>query len=205
MRAEQGFLQRLTTRGAPLVCAAALFTPFANPVEARPLAADKTPLQCLEYGGFSEKARSKVEICSSYITFSLFKSLGGYLKFGNSTNNVKSNNYRSSFEGFFYGQPRTQTEAQVRKLPKSPDSFLGNEVDIHDVEVGEPDVDLADNRAYVTVQQSVEVTRRNDRKILMPEKTTRRTITMCRIPGLALHRWVVVSYRPQPVDCNKLH
>jgi len=181
--------------GAVLLSAAALVGFSGQAAEAQPTSSVGLA-DCVPYLDFSKYHNHEYEVCTAYVANSAEIALQGFYKFGRSPSGARAGLARHHFESRYYDGPRQAIEGRVDSWPSGE-----NKVD-ENIDVQQLSSSLSANRALLTTLESWQVTA-PDGHALLQEQNRRRGITMCKIPGLLLHKWVVAKFSRDPnFNCN---
>lgn len=181
-----------TISSVALLGGAAGETAFAQPEATSGLA------DCAAYLNPARYHNHEYEVCTAYVANSAEVALQGYYKFGRSPRLARANLARHHFESRYFNGPRRIIEKRVNSWPVS-ENDVSEDIDITGLSVS-----LNANRALVTTREDWLVAADNGRT-LYQEHNRRHEITMCKIEGLVLHKWVVVKFTKDPnFNCGAL-
>ncbi len=191
MKVEQGVWQRrISTIGAPIACAAALFGPLVNPVAARPQ--DLSPVQTTlkECGKFENHV---FEACAAYIFNDAHWSLQPYYKY------VKSDSIFSGLKNRFKLKYERKARDKIIKMAGISTWTRGtNDVDGPDIDILNAQASLKCGKAVLVTREDWEVTNDKAPKPLYKEFNRIHTVLLSRraderfrLGDKVLHAWVV--------------
>lgn len=131
------------------------------------------------------------EVCFAYMVNCATGALLPYYKFGRSPNLARAFGFRNRFESRYFDQARQLFEQRLA------DWQHGGEADVsYSVHVVSVSSDLKTNTAHLVTLESWSVTINTPNGIFpaYTEPSSMHHITMKRIPGFLLHKWVVTNY-----------
>lgn len=134
--------------------------------------------------------RHQYEVCTAYVANASYLARLPYYKFGHSADADLARTFRERLESRYTGTARAMIERQTAGWPgpSELDVFLPT-IQIDSVSVS---ADLS--HAALTTHESWLV-RTESGKALFEERDVAHVITLARVPGLVLHKWVVTAIR----------
>lgn len=132
-------------------------------------------------------AKHGYEVFTAYLANSMAEALWPYYKLGRSKNDAWVAAATNRLESRYYDQARAVIEKRVAGWPRGI-----QKVPVPHVEVTCLNTYLSTDTALLTTTETWKVTTKSG-KLLYAEKNQTHHITMHRVPGLILHKWVVTS------------
>ncbi len=127
----------------------------------------------------------RLEVCTAYIANATLAARLPYYKFARSDNAAQARLARYRLESRYVGRARAKIVGQVSRWPRGRPN-----VDLPRVKITSARV--SENRATLVTKETWKV-RASSGRVLFSEKQRRHTITMQRVEGLVLHKWVVAA------------
>lgn len=137
---------------------------------------------CLQYKGHT------YEVCFAFAVNCTAGAMLPYFKYGRSANAAISRTARNRLESRYTDRARQKLETMVNSWPPGD-----KEVSLSQLRIISAKSSLVSNTATLVIRWSWGVFHANSE--FSGEINARHTITMHRVPGLVLHKWVVTSIR----------
>ncbi len=169
---------RLRTAAAVAVLAA-IAAPLAAEGGDSTIGARATVTEC---AGLLDR---RLEVCTAYIANATLTARLPYYTFARSDNAAQARLARYRLESRYVGRARAKIESQVSHWPRGRPN-----VDLPRVKITSTRV--SGNRATLVTKETWKV-RASSGRVLFNERQRRHTITMQRVEGLLLHKWVVAA------------
>ncbi|HKP18062.1 MAG TPA: hypothetical protein VJT84_06250 [Gaiellaceae bacterium] len=130
----------------------------------------------------------RLETCTAYIANASLAARVPYYKLARSTNPAHARLARYRLESRYVGAARLAIERQTGRWPHGT-----AKVDVPRIAI--LSVRVTGNTAVLATRETWHVTSGSGR-VLFAQTRKRHTVTMKRVPGVALHKWVVAAIRP---------